>query len=68
MMSFVSHMINEHQFNLGALMDRTEYLNIVLQITLYASRAFVFLYFFIWPLNYFIRFPNLRLALRNNSG
>lgn len=68
MMSMVAHMINEHRLNINDVVSSSYSVNLTLQIAFYASRAFVFLYFFIWPLNYFIRFPNFRLLLRNNSG
>ena len=68
MMSMVAHMINEHRLNITDVVSSSYSVNLTLQIAFYASRAFVFLYFFIWPLNYFIRFPNFRLLLRNNSG
>jgi len=53
--------------NLNRKKRNSFYMDLILQVTLYASRACVFLYFFIWPLNYFIRFPNLRLLLRDRS-
>ena len=60
-MEMVSHLLNEHsEFDMDQLSENASG---AMQMTLYVSRASVFLYFFIWPLNYFLRFPKLRAEL-----
>lgn len=64
-MELFSHFMNEHgnAFDFDNMDGDNVISEIVIKMTLYVSRASIFLYFFIWPLNYFIRFPKLRREL-----
>ncbi len=63
-MELISHFMTEHEssMNMSNISGKTT--EIMIKVILYVSRAGIFLYFFIWPLNYFLRYPKLRRQLR----